>query len=133
MERTKKQLIDEHTKELNEWITRCEKYSTEKDSLTESLAAVKKIVSKQNDELNSLRIDKKEMQKSMNEWVLKQISRLEAVQMLWSIMDGAGTHREKSAFYHQALMVVQSEINDLKRGVNINSDDNSGEPSDIFI
>lgn len=89
----------------------------------ESILDIKKIVSKQNDELNSLRIDKKEMQKSMNEWVLKQISRLEAVQMLWSIMAGAGTHREKSAFYHQALTVVQSEINDLKRGVNINSDD----------
>ena len=89
----------------------------------ESILDIKKIVSKQNDELNSLRIDKKEMQKSMNEWVLKQISRLEAVQMLWSIMAGAGTHREKTAFYHQALTVVQSEINDLKRGVNINSDD----------
>lgn len=89
----------------------------------ESILDIKKIVSKQNDELNSLRIDKKEMQKSMNVWVLKQISRLEAVQMLWSIMAGAGTHREKTAFYHQALTVVQSEINDLKRGVNINSDD----------
>lgn len=89
----------------------------------ESILDIKKIVSKQNDELNSLRIDKKEMQKSMNEWVLKQISRLEAVQMLWSIIAGAGTHREKTAFYHQALTVVQSEINDLKRGVNNNSDD----------
>lgn len=89
----------------------------------ESILDIKRIVSRQSDELNSLKIDKKEMQKSMNEWVLKQIARLEAVQMLWSIMAGAGTHREKAAFYHQALTVVQSEINELKRGVNINSDD----------
>ena len=38
-------------------------------------------------------------------------------------MSGAATHRQKAAFYEQALTVAQNEINELKRGVNINSDD----------
>jgi hypothetical protein len=123
MQKTKKQLQEEYTKELNEWITRCEKYSTEKDNLTESLADVKKIVSKQNDELLKLREEKKQMQKQMNEWCSTQVARLEAVKMLWSIMDSGGSHRQKRLFYHQAVIVLESEINELKRGVIVNSDD----------
>lgn len=123
MQKTKKQMQEEYTKELNEWITRCEKYSTEKDSLTESLSDVKKIVCKKNDELFKLKKEKKQMQKQMNEWVSKQVARLEAVKMLWSIMDSGGSHRQKRLFMNQATIILQSEINELKRGVIVNSDE----------
>jgi predicted nucleic acid-binding Zn-ribbon protein len=121
--KTKEQIISEMTLE----ITKLELNLTSAENCYKSseynLDELKKIISKQNNELQSLRIDKKEMQKKMNEWVLTQISRLEAVKMLWGIMSGAGTHRQKAAFYEQALTVAQNEINELKKGVNINSDD----------
>jgi hypothetical protein len=50
----------------------------------------------------------------MNQWCSKQIARLEAVKMLFSVMESGGTHRQKRLFYHQALIVIDSEIKNLQ-------------------
>jgi len=66
--KTKEQIISEMALEITELelnLTSAENcYKASEYNLDE----LKKIISKQNNELQSLRIDKKEMQKKMNEW-----------------------------------------------------------------
>lgn len=59
--------------------------------------------------------EKQEFANEKRKLVNKQISKLEAIKMLWAMMDNQSTHKNKSYFYRQALEVVNTEIEVLEK------------------
>jgi hypothetical protein len=114
MAKTKKQLQEEYSKELNEWITKCEIYSSNNDLIRKINSELEALVSEKKTEISNLTSKNNYLIKQMNQWCSKQIARLEAVKMLFSVMESGGTHRQKRLFYHQALIVIDSEIKNLQ-------------------
>lgn len=66
----------------------------------------------------NLNVEIREKESAISLLKLKQISQMEAVKILFSIMSSAFTHRQKQLFAEQANAILTSQINELSSTMN---------------
>ena len=125
---TKQQQIVDLKLKVKELELKLDAEEMSSKGLLNKLEAHQKTIRQDIDTMFNLRSEVNKLNRYKVENTLLQIARLEAVKMLFSVIDGGSTHRQKEMFATQAKEVIEKEIGQLRAGVKYSFIDNDNLP-----
>ena len=125
---TKQQQIVDLKLKVKELELKLDAEEMSSKGLLNKLEAHQKTIRQDSETIYNLRSEADKLNRYKVENTLLQIARLEAVKMLFSVMDGGSTHRQKEMFATQAKEVIEKQIVQLRSTVKYNFSDSDNLP-----